>query len=86
MERKGGSHGMINIFYKYNNKILTFTIPSNLFPIIRNTRIQGHGSRAFIRRISRAAAAGNGTANSRYGNSRNCCSGGPQGLLVKSIC
>ena len=76
---------MINIFYKYNNKILTFTIPSNLFPTIRNTRIQGHGSRAFIRRIS-CAAAGNGTASFRYGNSRNCCSGGPQDLLVKSMC
>ena len=76
---------MIDIFYKYNNKILTFTIPSNLPPIIRNTRIQGHISRAFVRRIG-CAAAGNGTASYHYGNSRNYCSGGPQGLLVKSMC
>ena len=76
---------MIDIFYKYNNKILTFTIPSNLFPITRNTRIQGHGSRAFIRRIS-CAAPGNGTASCRYGNSRNCCSGCPQDLPLKSMC
>ena len=76
---------MIDIFYKYNNKILNFTIPSNLSPIIRNTRIQGYVSRAFIRRIG-CAAAGNGTASYRYGNSRNRCSGVPQGLLVKSMC
>ena len=76
---------MIDIFYKYNNKILTFTIPSNLSPITRNTRIQEYISMAFVRRIG-CTAAGNGTANSRYGNSQNCCSGGLQGLLVKSMC
>ena len=76
---------MINIFYKYNNKILNFTIPSNLSPITKNTRIQGYVSRAFIRRIG-CAAAGNGTASYHYGNSRNCCSGGLQDLLVKSMC
>ena len=76
---------MIDIFYKYNNKILTFTIPSNLSPITRNTHIQEYVSRAFVRRIG-CAAAGNGTSSYRYGNARNCCSGGTQDLPLKSMC